>query len=261
MQLVVEQLAVKTLDELRAVFFGLPRSEGPATIPTAVDHAYDMIWAQLVQGRRRPGQRLTDTELATQFGLSRTPVRQALHRLAQDELVRLDARRGFFVRDFSADDVREIYDVRAALEALALRLGASHITTEQLQVQVELLHQVRARRHRGSDEATVLLYLESDLKLHNLIIQASGNGRLIRILAALRSQQALFQYWDTAYPERKEAATEEHERIVSALIANDTDQAVDHLIEHITRAKERVLADLFGETRRLDSSIVTSAPS
>src|SRR5438270_10509104 len=97
--------AVETIDDLHDVFFELLRVEERAAIPTAVDHAYEMIWRQLIRGERQPGERLTDTELAAQLGLSRTPVRQALHRLAQEDLIRLDARRGFSVRAFTADDV------------------------------------------------------------------------------------------------------------------------------------------------------------
>src|ERR671927_259312 len=97
----------EVLDDLYAVIFDLLRPSEAAHIPTALDHAYDMIWRQLIKGERRPGDRLPDTELAAQLGISRTPVRQALHRLAQEDLVRFDARRGFSVRAFTAKDVRE----------------------------------------------------------------------------------------------------------------------------------------------------------
>src|SRR5947209_3807483 len=108
-----------SVDALHDVIFDLLRPSDRSGIPTAVDHAYEMIWRQLITGERQPGERLTDTELATQLGLSRTPVRQALHLLAQEDLIRLDARRGFSVRAFTADDVIEIYQVRVVLEVLA----------------------------------------------------------------------------------------------------------------------------------------------
>ncbi len=238
--------AVNTVDDLHAVFFELLRVGERAAIPTAVDHAYEMIWRQLIRGERQPGDRLTDTELASQFGMSRTPVRQALHRLAQEDLIRLDARRGFSVRAFTANDVIEIYQVRAVLEALALRLSAPHLTQEQIQEQLEILHRVRAALRLERDDHSVLLHLEADLKLHNLLIQSSGNGLLIRLLAGLRSQQTLFQYWDTSYPERNEAAADEHEDILHALAAGDTARAEALLEQHIVNARIRVLMDLFG---------------
>jgi DNA-binding GntR family transcriptional regulator len=237
---------VRTVDDLHDVFFDLMRAGERAAIPTAVDHAYEMIWRQLIRGKRQPGDRLTDTELASQLGLSRTPVRQALHRLAQEDLVRLDARRGFSVREFSANDVIEIYQVRAVLEVLALRLAAPRLTPAQLREQLDALHRVRNALRKERDDHSVLLHLEADLKLHNLLIQASGNGRLIRILAGLRSQQTLFQYWDTSYPERNEAAADEHEVILLALTRGDTVKAEAALEQHILNARTRVLTDLFG---------------
>ena len=93
---------------------------------------------------------------------------------------------------------------------------------------------------------SVLLHLEADLKLHNLLIQNSGNGLLIRLLASLRSQQTLFQYWDTSYPERNEAAADEHEDILRALAEGDTARAEALLEQHIVNARIRVLMDLFG---------------
>jgi DNA-binding GntR family transcriptional regulator len=239
---------VNTVDDLHAVFFDLLQVGGRTPIPTAVDHAYEMIWRQLIRGERQPGERLTDTELALQLGLSRTPVRQALHRLAQEDLIRLDARRGFSVRAFSANDVIEIYQVRAVLEALALRLSAPLLTEEQIQEQFEVLHRVREALRVERDDRSVLLHLEADLKLHNLLIQTSGNGLLIRLLAGLRSQQTLFQYWDTSYPERNEAAADEHEVILRALAEGDTAKAEVLLEQHIVNARIRVLMDLFGIT-------------
>src|SRR5438270_6656796 len=128
--------SAQTSDDLHAVVFDLLRATHRDAIPTAVDHAYEMIWRQLIRGEHRQGERLTDTELAAQLGLSRTPVRQALHRLAQEELVRFDRRRGFSVRVFTPQDIHEIYDVRGALEALAIRLAAPHLSPQSIQSQL-----------------------------------------------------------------------------------------------------------------------------
>lgn len=237
--------SAEELDDLYSVIFELLRPAGPPSIPTALDYAYDAIWRQLIKRERQPGERLADTELAAQLGISRTPVRQALHRLAQEELVRFDARRGFSVRAFTGADVREIYDVRCALEVLAVRQAASVLSDEELDAQFRVLYDAREALHSAGDQRAVILHLQADLKLHNLLIHASGNGRLIRMLGALRSQQTLFQYWDTSYPQRNEAASYEHERIVRALRARDAEAASRAMAEHIVKARDRVLTDLF----------------
>lgn len=210
-------------------------------IPTAVDHAYARIWRQLITGERRPGERLSDVDLAAQLGVSRTPVRQALHRLAQDELVRFDPRRGFWVRVFAAQDVHELYDVRAALEALALRLAVPHLRPADLQSQLNQLYAVRARL----DDDQVVPFLQHDFQVHNFLIHASGNGRLIRLLAALRSQVSFFQIRDTGYPHRMEVALDGHERVLLALLDGRTEDAAQLLADHIAAAKAGVLADMF----------------
>jgi DNA-binding GntR family transcriptional regulator len=249
-QVTAGALTGEILDGLWAVMSDLLRSEPRSPIPTAVDHAYEAIWRQLIGGERRPGERVTDTELASQLGLSRTPVRQALHRLVQEDLVRLDARRGFWVRTFTAEDVHEIYDIRQVLETLALRLAAPRLRRTELEALLAEDGTVREALGASRDPRTVVLFLQADLTLHNLFIRSSGNRRLVRILAALRSQQTLFQYWDSRYPRRGEAALDEHERILLALIAGRTEDAIEYLAQHIVASKNRVLGDLFGSDGR-----------
>jgi DNA-binding GntR family transcriptional regulator len=136
--------------------------------------------------------------------------------------------------------------VRAALEVLALRLAAARLSREQLEEQRVRLHQAREALHAGPGHRSLLLHLQTDFDFHNLLIRAADNGRLLRALAALRTQQALFQYQDISFPAANVAAGEEHEAILLALIAGDTDRAAECMAEHITRARNRVLADLFG---------------
>ncbi len=234
--------SAEDLDLISAEMFDLLWGHELRGLPTAVDHAYQMIWRQLVGGGRPHGERVQDTELAAQLGLSRTPVRQALHRLAQDGLVRFDPRRGFSVREFTARDIQEIFDVRCALEVLALRLTAPQLQRQELRVELEQLYAVRSRL----SEHPVALYLQNDLRLHNMIIRASGNRSLIRILATLRSQHGLFQLRDTFYPGRMEVSLDDHERILLALIEGRFEQGADLLAEHITNARNGILADIYG---------------
>jgi DNA-binding GntR family transcriptional regulator len=239
----------QTVDDLHDLIFELLRPSTAPTIPTAVDHAYEMIWRLLIRGERKAGERLADTELASQLGLSRTPVRQALHRLAHEDLVRFDARRGFSVREFGAQDVYEIYDVRSVLEVLAVRLAAPHLSPEVLATQLSRLRAARSALRGTELPHAAIAHLRADIDLHNVLIQASGNRRLIRTLAGLRSQQTLFQYWDTLYPGANEMASTEHEAILLALTEHDTSKAARAMTTHITNSRNRVLRDIFGVTK------------
>lgn len=231
------------MDGIAAEIFDLLWGAERPAIPTAVDHAYEQIWRKLIAGEWQPGERLSDLDLSAQFQVSRTPVRQALHNLAQNELVRFDPRRGFSVREFTAQDVHEMYDVRASLEALAVSLAAPDLDAAELRATLKQVDEVRSAV--GGDD--VLSFLQHDFRFHNLLIRASGNGRLVRMLAALRGQVSVFQIRDTGYPQRMEAALDGHERVLRALLAGDFEDAEGLLREHIIQAKGGVLADMFAE--------------
>ncbi|HLG75003.1 MAG TPA: GntR family transcriptional regulator [Ktedonobacteraceae bacterium] len=225
-------------DEIFEIIWG----EEPNPIPTIVDHAYKQIWKLLVLAGIQEKRRLSDVTLAEQLGVSRTPVRQALDRLVQDGLVRADPRRGFWVRVFTEQDVHELYDMRGALEVLALRLAAPSLDPADLTFHLDHLYDVRSQL----DQRPVVPFLRSDLRLHSLLIHSSGNGRLIHCLATLRSQLSLFQVRDTSFPQRMEAALRDHEQILHALLQRDTDTAANLLADHLVHAKKSVLVDLFG---------------
>src|SRR5438067_3192836 len=108
-------------EELFNLLWGQERS----AMPTVVDYAYEEVWKRVIMIGGSEEQRLSDVTLAEQLGMSRTPVRQALERLVQEGLVRSDPRRGFWTRTFNAQDIHEIYDLRGALEVLAIRFAAT----------------------------------------------------------------------------------------------------------------------------------------
>ncbi len=209
---------LEPFDEIADHIFDFLWGDERDVVPTAVDHAYRQVWLLLITGAREPGDRLSDVELAGHFGVSRTPVRQALHLLAQDELVTFDPRRGFRVRAFTVKDVHEMYDVRAVLESLAVRQAAPQLKPEDIEVQLDAIAQMRDRL----PERPILPCLQHDFRLHNMLIHGSGNRRLIRVLAGLRSQVSFFQVRDTGYPNRLEMALDAHERMLTALLDDRT---------------------------------------
>ena len=230
-------------ERLCAELFNLLWGQERAAMPTVVDYAYEEIWKRVIMMGGSEEQRLSDVTLSEQLGMSRTPVRQALERLVQEGLVRSDPRRGFWTATFTAQDIHEIYDLRGALEVLAVRLAAPRLSQENLKAHLEALYAVRAEL----DAHPVLRFLQVDIRFHTLITRASSNGRLIHSLSLLRSQLSMFQMQDTFYPRRMEIALNDHEQILLALLAGNVDEAADDLARHIRHAKEGVLADIFLE--------------
>jgi DNA-binding GntR family transcriptional regulator len=230
-------------ESLTAELFNLLWGQERSAIPTVVDYAYEEIWKRVIMIGGSEEQRLSDVTLSEQLGMSRTPVRQALERLVQEGLVRSDPRRGFWTSTFTAQDIHEVYDLRGALEVLAVRLAAPHLSREDLKAHLKALYAVRAEL----DTNPVLRFLQVDIRFHMLITRASNNGRLIHSLSLLRSQHTMFQMQDTYYPKRMEIALNEHEQILLAMLAGNIDEAADCLTRHIQHAKEGVLADIFLE--------------
>jgi len=228
-------------EDLSAEVFEILWGHGRNALPSAVDYAYEQIWKQLVFSNEQKEQRLSDVALAEKLGVSRTPVRQALERLVQDGLVRSDPRRGFWVRTFTVQDIHEIYDVRGALEVLALRLAAPHLDPVDLRSQLELIDKIREQL----DQHPISLFLQCDFRLHSLLIRASGNSRLIYYLSTLRSQFSMFQIKNTRNPQRLGPTLDDHERILTALLEQNVDKAAEELAEHIVHSKHFVLADIF----------------
>jgi DNA-binding GntR family transcriptional regulator len=228
-------------ESLGAELFDLLWGQERSATPTVVDYAYEEIWKRVIMIGGAEEQRLSDIALAEQLGISRTPVRQALERLVHEGLVRSDPRRGFWTSTFTVQDIHEIYDLRSALEVLALRLAAPHLSQKDLQAQLEELQAVRAEL----DTKPILRFLKMDIRFHMLIMHASGNSRLIYSLSLLRSQLCMFQMQDTLYPRRMEIALNDHEQILLALLAGNVDEAAECLSRHIQHSKEGVLADIF----------------
>lgn len=232
-------------ESLSAELFNLLWGQERAAMPTVVDYAYEEIWKRVIMIGGSEEQRLSDVALAEQLGMSRTPVRQALERLVHEGLVRSDPRRGFWTSTFTAQDIHEIYDLRGALEVLAVRLAAPRLSQEDLKAHLAALYAVRAEL----DTHPVLRFLQVDIRFHILITRASNNGRLIHDLSLLRSQLSMFQMQDTFYPRRMEIALNDHEQILLALLAGNVDEAAECLARHIRHAKEGVLADIFLERK------------
>ena len=237
--IVAEVFDANLISELFDLLWGQER----AAIPTVVDYTYEEIWKRVIMIGGSEEQRLSDVTLSEQLGMSRTPVRQVLERLVQEGLVRSDPRRGFWTSTFTAKDIHEIYELRCALEVLAVRLAAPHLSQEDLMSQLEALFAVRAEL----DVHPILRFLQVDLRLHMLITRASNNGRLIHSLSLLRSQLSMFQMQDTFYPDRMLKALNDHEQVLLALLAGNVEEAADCLARHIRNAKEGVLADIFLE--------------
>lgn len=191
--------------------------------------AYELILEAIDTGVYKPGSRLVESELADRFGVSRTPIREALQRLETQSLLTRDGR-SLIVASLDHSQLSELYVVRGALEGLAARLAARHATPEELAVLRDMLE--ADRKLTGDPEAMS----RANRRFHKQIHLASHNRFLVQQLDLVHRSMALLASTSIAVQGRPMDTLEEHERIVSAIEAGDGDAADKALRDHISQA-------------------------
>lgn len=195
------------------------------------DDAYSMILAAIEAGTYRPGDRLVESELAERFGVSRTPVREALQRLETQAMLVRDGR-SLIVASLDHNQLAELYTVRAELEALAARLAARHASPEEVRVLAHMLAEDQA----NADNPEALA--RTNKRFHRQIHLASHNRFLVQQLDLVHRSMALMARTSLAAEGRSETALAEHSQIVEAISAGDEQAADAALRRHISMAWE-----------------------
>lgn len=205
--------------------------------------AYSLILAAIDDGTYRPGDRLVESELADRFGVSRTPIREALQRLETQSLLTRDGR-SLIVASLDHNQLAELYVVRAQLEGLAARLAAQHATPEEVRVLRDMVEEDRALI------ANPRALSRANKRFHRQIHLASHNRFLIQQLDLVHRSMALLATTSLEAEGRGQAAMEEHHAIVEAIARKDGDSADVALRDHISKAFETRLKLEAGDRRK-----------
>lgn len=193
--------------------------------------AYELILDAIDVGIYRPGDRLVESELAERFGVSRTPIREALQRLETQSLLTRDGR-SLIVASLDHNQLAELYVVRAELEGLAARLAAQHATAEEIRV---LKDMVSADRKLVGDPGALS---RANRRFHKQIHLASHNRFLVQQLDLVHRSMALLATTSLAVEGRGKAALAEHGAIIDAIAARNGVAAEAALKAHISHAFE-----------------------
>lgn len=203
---------------------------------SARDIAYDFIADLILRGEFTSGQFLDETDLATSIGVSRTPVREALHRLRADQFIDLQPRRGAQVRSITAVDMQEIYETRTVLETASFsRLCRS--SKKIPPIAEEILNQMSI----AGDTHDWISFGKLDQKFHSVLVNSAGNFTLHHLYQGLRSQHIRIAIRAIReYPERRSIIEAEHRQILEALQNHDEESALTILKEHLKNVPEVV---------------------
>ena len=191
--------------------------------------AYSLILEAIDVGVYKPGDRLVESDLADRFGVSRTPIREALQRLETQSLLTRDGR-SLIVSSLDHSQMAELYIVWAELEGLAANLAAKHATSEEIKV---LQDMVDSDRKIISDPSSLA---RSNRRFHKQIHLASHNRFLIKQLDLVHRSMALMATTSLAADGRGAVAVEEHQAIVTAIADGDSTKASEKLRNHISVA-------------------------
>jgi DNA-binding GntR family transcriptional regulator len=191
--------------------------------------AYSLVLEAIDTGIFRPGDRLVESELADRFGVSRTPIREALQRLETQSLLTRDGR-SLIVASLDHNQLADLYVVRGELEGLAARLAARHAAPEEVKVLRDMLE---ADRALVNDPKALS---RANRRFHKQIHLASHNKFLVQQLDLVHRSMALLATTSLAAEGRSKGTLEEHETIVRAIEAGDGDAADGALRDHISNA-------------------------
>jgi DNA-binding GntR family transcriptional regulator len=207
----------------------------PVTAPVSLkDRAYLAIKGAILSLKLKPGQALVESELAQQLGISKTPVRTALHQLEREGLVTKVLYKGTYVADVTLADIREIFLIRAVLEGLAARLAAPSLTDSELARARDLLRLMEAALKKGENE----LASQYGAQFHDLILQRADSNRLQLIVYNLDNQVQRFRLLSDQISGRLEKSLREHQLILEALEQRDPDVAEQRVKEHLNSVIE-----------------------
>jgi len=205
-------------------------------VRTLADRALDRIETAIMKGDLAPGTKISEVLLAKTFGISRGPLREAIRRLEGRGLLEIIPHVGARVVTLSVDDLREVFDIREALEGMACRLAAERMTDSEIAAVGTVLDQHGGDAALKAGEA--YYQQPGDYDFHYRIAQGAKNRRIVELLCGeMYHLIRIYRYRSGAVPGRAPQAFDEHRKILAALQARDGALAETLMREHIRRAR------------------------
>jgi DNA-binding GntR family transcriptional regulator len=205
---------------------------------TLWQRVYEHLREEILSGRLEPGAELAEVALSEQLGVSRGPLREAIGRLAAEGLVTVRPRRGAVVSSLSKEEFLELYQVREALEMMAVRLAVPRLTVEDVDVLQALIQTMGD--HAQRDE--VAEFFEANAAFHARLLQASGNGKLQALYRQLLGQMGRYRLRSLILRGNLQRSVAEHAAIVRAAKRGDADRAAHLMSEHVRVPQRRLRA-------------------
>ena len=201
---------------------------------------YDSLKKSILHGKLKAGQRLIEETLANQIGISRTPVREAFHKLERDDLVSRLPKGGFAVRGFTVEDVEEIFGIRIALESYAAYLAAVHITPDKISLLEKRTDEWVDIFKKGDAEKVIQFYTE----FHDVLYKSCKSKKLIEMINNFRDYFYRYRSALLHTPNGIKTSISDHREMLEAMKKRNP-KLVERLVRsHLDRGKEIVLKEI-----------------
>ncbi len=204
------------------------------------DVVFNTLRQEILTGQMKPGERLMEIHLANKLGVSRTPIREAIRKLELEGLVIMIPRRGAEVAQITWKNLKDVLEVRRALDVLAIELACDRMTSEKLQeLQRACENFAEATKTKGLREIA-----EADVALHDLIVASTGNNRLIQLVNNLAEQMYRYRFEYIKDTSQHEKLVQEHHDIYLSILNKDKESAARAVRKHIDNQEEAIIRQL-----------------
>ncbi|MCM1089610.1 MAG: GntR family transcriptional regulator [Butyrivibrio sp.] len=204
------------------------------------DVVFNTLRQAILTGELKPGERLMEIHLANRLGVSRTPIREAIRKLELEGLVTMIPRRGAEVAQITEKSMSDVLEVRRAMDALCVELACERITEEEL-AQLKEACGTFEQVVRTKDVKQIA---QADVELHDIILQATGNQRLIQLVNNLSEQMYRYRFEYIKDFSQHERLVEEHRIIYESLVSRDKERACEAAKVHIDNQKKAIIRQI-----------------
>ena len=216
--------------------------DSPVVINSTIqEQVYQILRHEVINRVFQGGEQLKEAELAQRLNVSRSPVREALHRLAGDGMLTIIPNRGIFVKEFTEKYVIDLLDLRVLLEQRGIVCSKDKLTeatrAELLRMRGEMEELIRT----GNSDINV--HSELDTAFHDLVMKLNDNTFVAEVAEKISALNSMFRDLSLRSPERSMESQREHIAMIDAMLAGDTDEAVRVYIDHIEGTKRRVVGE------------------
>lgn len=198
--------------------------------------AYEFIKSRILDGTYRPAERLVESQLAEEIGVSRNTVKKVLLQIEQERLLVIEDNKGARVHSLSIEEIQEYYEIRKSLEVLVVRAAVNRITEEELALMEQTLNQMEELRANEDFDA----YSQHNKMFHEIIYEASDKKIAVEMIRGIKTQLTRFQFRTMVAPGRADNSIIEHRALLEGFKSRDTDAVTRAIVSHIDNVSQTI---------------------